>query len=152
MITKITEDDVSNVCDLLRILRLESPYFNRYPADEPWTVQNLTTLIRNSNMIMIKDSQNSSMRGVMFGATYCPWFSPFYEANEMLLAVFPEYRGSPAAVCLIKAFEQESVKRACRAVNVGSSLGIGDKRVEALYKRLGYVKHGLGLTKRIEDV
>lgn len=149
MIRKLCEDDIPFVLHLMRELRIESPVFRHYPADEAWVTQNLLAMMQAPTTIMLIDDKQ---RGVMFGYTGSPWWSPYYEANEMLLAVSTEYRGSPVAVRLIKEFERIATERNCRSVNVGSSLGINDERVVGLYSRLGYVSRGHGLTKRIDDV
>jgi len=147
MIRRMTEDDIPDVLELMRTLRDESPVFSRYPADEPYVREQLSLMVHSPIHIMLIDDCS---RGVMFGCTTNPWWSPYYEANEMLLAVFPAYRNSSVAARLIREFEQECVRRGCRAINVGANLGIDDDIAEALYRRLGYTTFGHALTKRLD--
>lgn len=149
MIRQMTTDDISAVLDIMRELRHESPTFSHYPEDEPYATANLTVMVQSPTSIMLIDDDQ---RGVMFGYTGTPWWSPYYEANEMLLAVHSEHRGSSVAARLIKEFERVAVSRECRAINVGSSLGIADDLARRLYMKLGFVPRGQGLTKRIDHV
>ena len=149
MIRRMTALDIPAVLDLLRGLRLESPVFGHYPEDEEYATAQLTLMVQSPVHIMLIDDQQ---RGVMFGYTGSPWWSPYYEANEMLLAIFPEYRGGSVAARLIKEFERVAQERSVRSINVGSSLGINDDLARALYQRLGYEPVGHGLTKRFNNV
>ena len=146
MIRNLFQEDIPDVLHLMQQLRIESPTFGDYPEDAPWVQTNLRMMISSPVHIMLFDEKS---KGVMFGFTGSPWWSPYYEANEMLLAIPEVNRGGSVAVRLIKEFERIAECRACRAVNVGSSLGINDDRAVRLYEALGYTRRGHGLTKRI---
>lgn len=148
MIRSMELRDIPNVMALMSLLRVESPVFKHYPEDPAYVTNQLTFMVQSPIHIMLVDDAPAGIKGVMFGFCGSPWWSPYYEANEMLLAVFEEYRGSSVAVRLIKEFECIAVNRHCMSINVGSSLGINDDRVERLYKALGYESRGHGLTKR----
>lgn len=149
MIRSMSEQDIPQVLELLRMLRAESPTFNHYPEDERFATANLKFMVQAPTQIMLVDVREDVLTGVMFGYCGCPWFSPAYEANEMLLAVYEEFRGSSVAMRLIKEFERRAIEKSATAINVGASLGIADELAERLYIALGYVRNGHGLTKRI---
>ena len=149
MVRSMEQRDIPQVLSLMSMLRVESTVFSHYPEDPAYVTNQLTFMVQSPMHIMLIDVDNHErLKGVMFGFTGSPWWSPYYEANEMLLAVSEEYRGSSVAVRLIKEFECIAVNRRCMSINVGSSLGINDDRVERLYKHLGYESRGHGLTKR----
>ena len=66
-------------------------------------------------------------------------------AAEVLLYVDPEYRGTRAALMMVRAFEQWAEPYDKRA---GSSLGIDDDKAINFYSRLGYVPDSIGVMKR----
>lgn len=151
MITNMIAEDIPQVLDLMRTLRAESVVFQRYPEDKPWVEANLALMTQSPSHIMLVDEDDTgTIRGVMFGCLSSPWWSPYYEASEMLLAVVPKYRNSSVAYHLIKEFERGCAKRNARAINVGSNLGIDDGLAEALYRRMGYEPFGHALTKRLD--
>lgn len=150
MLVKLDSSHITQVLDLLRILRRESPTYRHYPADEVWVTAQLEQMSLMQTCCMLVDIQDGIVAGVMFGVSSCPWFSPYYEMHELLLAVRPEYRGGSSAYRLVREFIRISKSKGCRAINVGASLGISDPLAEALYKRLGFVPLGKGLVMRFD--
>lgn len=144
MIELITEDNLDHVIKMMVQMKDESPVYREYPTSISHTTDMLKMLMAADAFIGVIDSEH---RGCMFGTATWQWYSPVFEANEMALFVYPGHRGKSVSVRLIDAFELEAAKRSCTAVNVGSSTGIADARVEGLYIALGYKKHGLGLRK-----
>lgn len=140
----ITTDNLDHVIKMMVQMKDESPVYRDYPTSIEHTTDMLKMLIAADAFIGVIDSEH---RGCMFGNVTWQWYSPLYEANEMALFVYPGHRGKSVSVRLIDAFEKEAAKRNASAVNVGSSTGIHDDRVEQLYLALGYKRHGLGLRK-----
>lgn len=149
MIERLQEHHIPFMCHVLRECKAESPTYNDWPEDAEYVMNNLKLLLASSTFVGFTDEK---LRGVILGSTSAQWFSPRVEAYEHLLFVYEEHRGGPFAVRLIKEFESWARARTAYAVNVGSTLGINDKRVESLYMRLGYTRNGYGLTKRLSNV
>lgn len=149
MIQRLSHEDIPQVCNLLLTLHEESTAFGTHPIDRQYVEAHLEGMILNHNAIMLGSYAENTLQGVMFGVVGAQWYSPRLEAYEMLLAVFPEYRGSSVAYRLIKEFERESLVLGAEAITVGSSLNIADATAVKLYNRLGYSHAGTGLTKRI---
>jgi GNAT superfamily N-acetyltransferase len=119
-----------------------------HPHDEEYVKRNLRAFIDTSTIIPLVYEG----KGLMLGHVTAQWYSPRVDAHESLLFVYPEHRNGFTAVRLIKAFEQVAREHNAFSVNVGASLGITDKMLEALYEKLGYVRRGHGLTKRLDYV
>lgn len=148
MIRRMVESDLDFVCDILRWLEQESPYMKDHPHDEEHVKRHLRMFINTESIIPLVYEG----KGFMLGHVTAQWYSPRLDAHESLLFVYPEYRNGFTAVRLIKAFEQEARDRGAFSVSVGASLGITDKMLETLYEKLGYVRRGHGLTKRLDYV
>lgn len=149
MIRRLAADDWTELRDLLLMLHAESALFGSHPIDEEHVCTSVHALLFNSSAIMLGAFNENCLQGVMLGVVNNSWYSPRVEAYEMLLAVFPEWRGSSVAYRLIREFERESERLGAEAITVGSSLGIADATAVKLYNRLGYSMSGTGLTKRI---
>lgn len=150
MITPMHTTDIEEVIRLLYILRSESPTFDYIFADEVWVTNSLLNIIQSEKGIANGYyNDDGALVGFIMGGVERPWYSPEPEAYEMLLAVFPEYRGSSVAYRLIKSFMRTSKELGAVKVSVGTSLGIADDRALRLYERLGFTQTGVGLTKRI---
>jgi GNAT superfamily N-acetyltransferase len=149
MIRHMACGDIEVVCSALRNLKYESPYFEEYPEDAEHVHKTLPGMLNSAGTVALIDDQ---YRGFMLGFVGCNWYSPVVEANEALLYVFEEHRGGRTAVALIRAFEQEAKRYGAVCVNAGASLGIREDSVIQLYLRLGYMRKGHGVTKRIEHV
>lgn len=149
MIRQLTRGDVPELLDALREIKLLSPYYSEYAADEEHVRWQIGRMIDTAGYITICEQD---MKGFMLGAVGPSWFSTTVEANEMMLFVFEEYRRSTVAIRLVRAFEHEAKGYGANKINVGSSLGIVDAGVERMYEFLGYKKRGHGLTKDINYV
>ncbi|WKV17005.1 acetyltransferase [Nostoc phage NMeng1] len=137
--------DLDFVLDILKFVASESPYMQDQPRDEEYVTRHLRQFITTESIIPLVYVD----KGFMLGHVSAQWYSPRIEAHESLLFVYPEYRNGFTAIRLIKAFEQEARDRNAYSVSVGASLGIADKTLEAMYEKLGYIRRGHGLTKRL---
>ncbi|WVH05410.1 acetyltransferase [Agrobacterium phage Alfirin] len=149
MIEYLKLQHIPSLLAFLEELHEETPTFN-VTEDHVWVESQLIRMIGDENHIMLCVTGDAGeVIAVMFGAVGSQWYSPDLEGYEMLLAVSPRYRGSPVAYRLINRFVGECKRRHAKTIFAGSSLGIHDERAVALYERLGFVRHGVGLTKRI---
>ena len=149
MIRRLIDIDWFLVRGLLLMLHAESTVFGVHPVDTEYVRHNFEAMICNDRAIMLGAFDTTGLQGVMLGAVGPQWYSPRLEAYEMLLAVFPEWRGSSVAYRLVREFERESERLGAEAITVGTSLGIADASAVKLYNHLGYSHAGTGLTKRI---
>lgn len=81
----------------------------------------------------------------------CPtqaWSSERH-AVESCLYVHPASRGTPAAIKLIRAFEEWAKAAGCTSVALSVGSGLDVDRVTSLYERLGYRRYGIDTIKEI---
>lgn len=145
-IRQATVGDVEVICDALRNLKTESPYFDGYPEDAEYVHQTWPGLLNTPGTIALMEQD---CKGFILGFVGGNWYSPVIECNEALLYVFPEHRGGRTAIALIRGLEQEARPYGAVCINAGSSLGINDPGVGRLYERLGYTKRGHGYRKQL---
>jgi len=87
--------------------------------------------------------------GAMLGYAGNSFFGDDILGSEIGLFVFPEHRGSLAAVRLVQDFEKWCKEQGCAEINVGSSVQVATDTVEKLYNKLGFVTRGFVAYKEL---
>jgi GNAT superfamily N-acetyltransferase len=94
-----------------------------------WIHQQFAAVVEDGDVIV----------GMMFASQHTPWFSNEQYANEDLLYVSPDYRGTRAAFLLLRGFmdwvRETDVKHVRAGVSTGTGQGAG-----RLYEHFG-LKH-----------
>lgn len=145
-IIPLTTADLWLIIWAAKALGRESPVYSKVLPDDTRTKIILMQMFTNGNTFGF---MSDDCKGVIFGCTSDAWYDPTLNAYEQMLYVDPGYRGGTMAGKLIRAFENGARERGAKNVFVGSSAGINDVGVSALYKRLGYVAGGASLHKEL---
>lgn len=135
-------EDLDAVVYAIADIRWESPVYQDTLLDETYIRSNLSRAFDTRAII-----GSMSSKGIMITILSPSMFDPTVTAHEQLLWVHPAYRGSMAAVRLIRYTEEQLVLRGIKKLYVGSSTGINDEMTEQLYVRLGYKWCGRSLYK-----
>lgn len=146
MLRAASVEDIPYIINILKGIKDESPRYKDMASDVVHVHDQLQFLIQYEYGIMLVDDE---YRGVMLGCVSSPWFSPRLEGCEYMLAVAKEHRGGMLAARLIKAFVNQCGILGATRVHAGSTVGINDPLVRALYRRLGFKDFGAGLVKEL---
>lgn len=147
-------------CDIPALIGLcekiwsESKDYQFYAKDYEYIYKSLSNMFDNPNVYIgiaydydIDAGKDTKYIGFMIGMSGSAWFSPTKEATELVLFVQKEYRGTRAAMKLVKDFERFAKDAQCARIVAGTSLKINDTVVKKFYKGLGYTVDGDTFTK-----
>ena len=144
---EIRSHDSSQIVELLRILREESPEYNYVDDDPVFVDANLYSMLLHKQMVGVVADREDDIVGFMIGFVVAPWYSRRKEAMEQLLYVEPAFRGTSCAVRLINEFEQVCRDYGAKVLHVGASTGMHEDKTVQLYERMGYTKGSPTLKK-----
>ena len=135
--------DVDFIISCLRQMRTESPVYGECADDPDYVEDTLRQLIRSYTMRGIVEPD----KGFLLFSVQPTWFCADIYANEQLLYVVPDCRGSSLAFRLIRQYTVAAYLAGAKYCAAGSSSGINDEKVLELYKHIGFKpwKHGVRL-------
>ncbi|QOE32152.1 acyltransferase [Rhizobium phage Paso] len=146
MIRQLSLYDVVPICEMLIDLREESPEYQHVIEDWDHVPKYLKELICHPSFVGVMDDD---YRGFMMGYVQEHWYSRRLDAQEQLLYVCPQHRGTLLAPRLIKSFEKEAKAKGALNVYAGATTGMAEERTIQLYERLGYRRTLPGVRKEL---
>lgn len=129
---------------MLRQVHGESPRLSRHAFSHKQATHTVYGLLAHKASFMGVAYLNGELIGGMGGIISPELTSDALVATELLLYVYPQYRGSRAALMLVRAFEEWAKPYDMQA---GSSLGIDDRKAISFYEHLGFQRIGVSLSK-----
>ncbi|WP_310450658.1 GNAT family N-acetyltransferase [Sulfuritalea sp.] len=139
----------ADVLDMIAVGRLAhgASRYNRFPYDELKLLAGLTALIamqesRGSHLCLLAESGDGRLIGMFIGSMEEYFFTHSKSANSVLLWVDPDFRGSAAALRLIRAFCTWAGKRGAVEVTIPIESGVRMAKSDRFLRRLGFVQKG----------
>ena len=129
-----TPDDVFDILILAKEFSKEAPSSHKWNKDK--TEQFLVSSLSNTNMEIFVIDVGGEIEGALVGLLSELYMSHTVQATELAWFVSKDYRGKPASIRLIKAFEKWAKESGANQVGMGDIEGISS--LENLYNRLGY--------------
>ena len=129
-----TPDDVFDILILAKEFSREAPKSHKWNKDK--TEQFLLSAFQNTNMEIFVIEVGGEIEGALVGLLSELYMSHTVQATELAWFVSKDYRGKPASLRLIKAFEKWAKERGANQIGMGDIQGISS--LEKLYNRLGY--------------
>ena len=129
-----TPDDVFDILILAKEFSKEAPSSHKWNKDK--TEQFLVSSLSNTNMEIFVIDVGGEIEGALVGLLSELYMSHTVQATELAWFVAKDYRGKPASIRLIKAFEKWAKESGANQVGMGDIEGISS--LENLYNRLGY--------------
>lgn len=129
-----TEDDVFNLLILGKEFSREAPKSHKWNKDK--TEQFFLSSFLNPNMEIFVIDVDGEIEGALVGLLSELWLSHTVQATELAWFVSKEYRGKPASIRLMKAFEKWAKESGATQVGMGDIEGVSS--LEKVYNRLGY--------------
>lgn len=133
-IRKATQDDVFDILILAKEFSKEAPKSHKWDKDK--TEQFILSALQNTNMVIFVIDVDGEVEGALVGLLSELYMSHTIQATELAWFVSKDYRGKPASIKLVKAFEKWSKDKGAVQVGMGDIAGIST--LDKLYKRLGY--------------
>jgi RimJ/RimL family protein N-acetyltransferase len=129
-----TPDDVFDILILAKEFSREAPKSHKWNKDK--TEQFLLSAFQNTNMEIFVIEVGGEIEGALVGLLCELYMSHTVQATELAWFVSKDYRGKPASLRLIKAFEKWAKESGANQIGRGDIQGISS--LEKLYNRLGY--------------
>ena len=129
-----TPDDVFDILILAKEFSKEAPQSHKWNKEK--TEQFILSALQNTNMTIFVIDVDGEIEGALVGLLSELYMSYTVQATELAWFVSKDYRGKPASLKLIKAFEKWAKESGANQVGMGDIEGISS--LEKLYSRLGY--------------
>lgn len=129
-----TPDDVFDILILAKEFSKEAPQSHKWNKEK--TEQFILSALQNTNMKIFVIDVDGEIEGALVGLLSELYMSYTVQATELAWFVSKDYRGKPASLKLIKAFEKWAKESGANQVGMGDIEGISS--LEKLYNRLGY--------------
>lgn len=128
-------DDVFDLLVLLREFSREAPDQHKWDKDK--TEATLLAAIQSPNYcVFVIEGEDGTLHGTLLGTLTEPFLSRKRTAVELAWFVSKEFRGRPASLKLVSAYEDWAKRNGAGAVVMADLTGLTD--LGRLYKRLGY--------------
>jgi GNAT superfamily N-acetyltransferase len=108
-------------------------------------------LFKNPNVIMFIAIENNRIVGFISGLAHEYFFSNRKRVSDLGLYVLPEYRGSRAALKLVKSLETWSKEMGVDDLHLGQTSAVNMDKTRQFYERLGYKTVGFNTVKHLKD-
>ena len=150
LIRDFVSGDMPQIIKLGRQMHAESSY-NGLDFDDDTVMELAEQWLSNSDVYFCRVAENNEKEifGMYVGLISSYYFGKDLVANDLLLFVVPDKRGSIAAVKLIKEFEQWAKDKGAAEVRPALSTGVKVKETKQLYEALGYEAVGFTFNKRL---
>tara|TARA_R110000744_G_scaffold183704_1_gene303086 strand:- start:85 stop:543 length:459 start_codon:yes stop_codon:yes gene_type:complete len=129
-----TPDDVFDILILAKEFSKEAPSSHKWNKEK--TEQFILSALQNTNMTIFVIDVGGEIEGALVGLLSELYMSHTVQATELAWFVSKDYRGKPASIRLMKAFEKWAKESGADQVGMGDIEGISS--LENLYNRLGY--------------
>ena len=152
VIRELQPGDEIPLIQLGREMWEESENFSRHPLNEE-KLKQLAMVVHTSDFLscFVADS-DVGPQGIWVGCVQPLWYSNDLSVSDIVFYVRKKYRGSSAALRLLKSAENWSREVGATEINIGLSSGIDTERTTCFFNKLSYVYKAVQMTKEINNV
>lgn len=139
-----TEAHIDELMHLGRAMYAESA-LGGVEGDEERARRTFLAAIRDETgvyCLLLARAGNGEAAGFLFGTITRPWFTSALIAHDHAFFVMPAYRGSSAALKVLRVFRRWADKRGAACLNVSQRVGVETDRFDRLMTRLGFEARG----------
>lgn len=108
-------------------------------------------LYKNPNAVGFIAIENDKIIGFISGIAHEYFFSNRKKANDLGFYVLPEFRGSRAALKLVKSLENWAKEIGADDLHLGQTTAVEIDKTRQFYERLGYKTVGFNTIKHLKD-
>ena len=108
-------------------------------------------LFKNPNAVGFIAIENNKIVGFISGFAHEYFFSNRKKASDLGFFVLPEYRGSRAALKLVKSLENWANEMNVDELYLGQTTAVEMDKTRQFYERLGYKTVGFNTVKHLKD-
>ena len=108
-------------------------------------------LYKNQNAIAFLAIDNDKIVGFIAALSHEYFFSSRKTASDLGFYVLPEYRGSRAALKLVKSLEEWAKQMGACDLHLGQTTAVEIDKTRQFYERLGYKTVGFNTVKYFKE-
>jgi GNAT superfamily N-acetyltransferase len=108
-------------------------------------------LYKNPNAIAFLATDNDKIVGFIAALSHEYFFSNRKRVSDLGFYVLPEYRGSRAALKLVKSLETWAKEIGADDLHLGQTTAVEIDKTRQFYERLGYKTVGFNTVKHLKD-
>lgn len=101
--------------------------------------------------VLLARTSEGEPAGFLFGTITRPWFSEGLIAHDHAFFVLPRWRGSSAALKLLRVFRRWAEKRSAAVLNISQRAGVEMERFDRFMERQGFWAIGKNFSTRLAD-
>lgn len=101
--------------------------------------------------VLLARTSEGEAAGFLFGTITRPWFSEALIAHDQAFFVSPRWRGSSAALKLLRVFRRWADKRSAAVLNISQRAGVDMERFDRFMERQGFRAIGKNFSTRLAD-
>lgn len=135
-IRKAEPKDFYKLLLMAELMHRESPRYSKMPFVLAKATASIRNLMNTGGAFVAE--MNGDVIGMLGGVVIEHFFSSAKFSIDFVLYVLPKYRGSSAAVRLVKAYEEWAFAQGAEEVGLGASTGIATEQTVCIYERMGY--------------
>lgn len=145
------ESHVPELVRLVRAMHAESGRFE-LPFSEGRARATFAAAVADEQgayCVLLARTSEGEPAGFLFGTVTRPWFSEALIAHDHAFFVLPSWRGSSAALKLLRVFRRWAVKRDVAVLNISQRAGVEMERFDRFMERQGFRSIGKNFSTRL---
>jgi GNAT superfamily N-acetyltransferase len=144
-----TSEDLDSMLHLARAMHQESPVYKVLPLDSVKLLNLAETAISFPDLatILITTDDDGLITGMLGAISTTEFFGPSVSTCDLFLYVKKEYRGSRAAIKLVRAYQKWAESLGATRIHLGVTTGMLIKETGGLYEALGFKQSGILYTR-----
>ncbi len=147
------ECHVPELVTLMRAMHAESGRFE-LPFSEGRAQATFAAAVadeKGAYCVLLARTSQGEPAGLLFGTITRPWFSEALIAHDHAFFVLPSWRGSSAAMKMLRVFRRWAVKRNAAVLNISQRAAIEMDRFDRFMEREGFRSIGKNFSARLAD-
>jgi GNAT superfamily N-acetyltransferase len=108
-------------------------------------------LYKNPNAVGFVAIENDKIIGFISGLAHEYFFSNRTRVSDLGFFVLPEFRGSRAALKLVKSLETWAKEKGADDLHLGQTTAVEMDKTRQFYERLGYKTVGFNTVKHLKE-
>lgn len=149
MIRRLESGDIAQVMEMAKAMHSESPFYNCYPFSEEKVTRLYEVFLNNPDWLCVLAELDGRLIGFLAVTIIPTFFGDARFVEDISFYVKPKYRGTSAALRLIRAVEAWAIANDVSAIRVGVTTGTNPGPAGNFFLRLGYEETGRLYTKLV---
>lgn len=142
MIRVLTEGDIPQALELARAMHSEAPVYNHYDFSEEKVLRLFEVFMTNPDWFAVVAEHEGKLIGFI-GVVIVPvFFGNDNFIEDISFYVTPKYRGTSAALRLVKTVEAWGIERGVKLIRFGVTTGVNNASTGSFFVKLGYEQTG----------